>query len=37
MEHECTGLGTTIDMLKGENAHLVTDCEAEVAAMNIKF
>jgi hypothetical protein len=37
MEHECTGLGTTIDMLKGENAHLVTDCEAEVVAMNIKF
>jgi chromosome segregation ATPase len=37
MEHECTGLGTTIDMLKGENAHLVTDCEAKVAAMNKKF
>jgi hypothetical protein len=37
MEQECTRLHTAIDMLKGENAQLMTDREAEVAAVNKIF
>jgi hypothetical protein len=37
MEQECTGLCTTIDTLKEENAQLVTDREAEVATANKKL
>jgi hypothetical protein len=37
MEQACAGLHTAIDTLKGENAQLVIDHEAEVATANKKF
>jgi peptidoglycan hydrolase CwlO-like protein len=37
VEKECMELRATIEMLKGENAQLVTDREAGVAAANKKF
>jgi soluble cytochrome b562 len=37
VEKECTELRAAVEMLKGENAQLVTDREAGVAAANKKF
>jgi hypothetical protein len=37
VEQECAELHTTVDALMGENAQLVMDREAEVAATNKKF
>jgi hypothetical protein len=37
VEKECAELRATVEMLKGENAQQVTDCDAEVAAANKKF